>query len=244
MPMKSTPRSSERDSSLPLPGPRGRGASVIAAQLRAAILGGKYAVGDRLPPERDIAHRLGASRTTIRNALRLLESDELVARKVGSGTYVTQSGRAESDDVAEITSPLELVDVRSVLEPYMVRLAILNSKPRDLDRLSNALAELERAGTDPDRFSRCDQQFHLALAQATHNLLVVWMYRQINRVRGHRHWISAQHKVLTPERIAAYNAEHRSLVEAILQREGERAVDIIQRHLHGARRDLLGIQTG
>jgi DNA-binding GntR family transcriptional regulator len=53
-----------------------------------------------------------------------------------------------------------------------------------------------------------------------------------------------QGKVLTPERIAAYNAEHRSLVEAISTRDGERAVEIIQRHLQGARHDLLGVQSG
>src|SRR5215207_9175370 len=94
-----------------LPRVQGRGASFIAAQLRAAILDGSYAVGDRLPPERDIARALGASRTTIRNALQLLEGDELVTRRGGSGTYVAQNGRAE-DDVAEVTSPLELVEVR------------------------------------------------------------------------------------------------------------------------------------
>src|ERR1700674_539751 len=109
-----------------LPQTQGRGATAIAAQLRASILGGTYSVGDRLPPERDIARALGASRTTIRHALRLLEDDELVTRKVGSGTYVTQQVQAEDDDVAETTSPLELVEVRTAIEPRMVRLAVLN----------------------------------------------------------------------------------------------------------------------
>jgi DNA-binding FadR family transcriptional regulator len=232
------------DPALSLPQAQGRGAAVIAARLRAAILGGAYSVGDRLPPERDIARALGASRTTIRNALQLLEDDELVKRKAGSGTYVAQNARVESDDVAETTSPLELVEVRIAIEPKMVRLAVLNGKPRDLDRLWEVLAEFERAGPHPDRFSRCDQQFHLALAQATHNPLLVWIYHQLNRIRSHRHWVAVQGKVLTPERIAAYNAEHRSLVEAISTRDGERAVEIIQRHLQGARHDLLGVQSG
>jgi DNA-binding FadR family transcriptional regulator len=232
------------DPGLSLPQVQGRSAAIIAARLRAAILGGAYSVGDRLPPERDIARALGASRTTIRNALQLLEDDELVKRKAGSGTYVAQNARVESDDVAETTSPLELVEVRIAIEPKMVRLAVLNGKPRDLDRLWEVLAEFERAGPHPDRFSRCDQQFHLALAQATHNPLLVWIYHQLNRIRSHRHWVAVQGKVLTPERIAAYNAEHRSLVEAISTRDGERAVEIIQRHLQGARHDLLGVQSG
>jgi DNA-binding FadR family transcriptional regulator len=227
-----------------LPQAQGRGATAIAAQLRASILSGIYSVGDRLPPERDIARALGASRTTIRNALRLLAEDELVTRKVGSGTYVTQQMLPEDDDVAETTSPLELVEVRTAIEPRMVRLAILNGKPRDLDRLWDALTELERAEPDADRFSRCDQQLHLALAQASHNPLLVWLYHQVNRIRSHRHWVAVQYKVLTPERIAAYNAEHRSLVEAISVRDGERAVEIIQQHLQAARRDLLGVLPG
>jgi DNA-binding FadR family transcriptional regulator len=227
-----------------LPQAQGRGANVIAAQLRAAIVAGSYVAGDRLPPERDIARALGASRTTVRNALRLLEDDDLVTRKVGSGTYVTQIAAGEGDDVAETTSPLELIEVRAALEPQMVRLTVLNGKPRDLDRLWDVLGEIEGAGFDPDRFSRCDQAFHLALAQATHNPLLVWVYQQVNRIRSHRHWVAVQDKVLTPERIAAYNREHRSLVEAISVRDGERAVEIIQRHLQGARRDLLGAQVG
>lgn len=226
-----------------LPRVQGRGASIIAAQLRAAILGGTYAVGDRLPPERDIARALGASRTTIRNALQLLEDDDLVTRRGGSGTYVAQSLRAEQDDVAETTSPLELVDVRGALEPQVVRLAVLNGKPRDLDQLWDALAEVERAAPDADRFSRCDQRFHLAVAQATHNPLLVWIYHQVNAIRSHRHWVAAQRKVLTPQNMATYNVQHRDLVEAISTREVERAVEIIQHHLQLARRHLLGMQA-
>jgi DNA-binding FadR family transcriptional regulator len=176
--------------------------------------------------------------------LQLLEDDELVRRKAGSGTYVTQNLSMDgNDDVVETTSPLELVEVRTAIEPTMIRLAVLNGKPRDLDRLWEALAELERVGPDPDRFSRGDQQFHLALAQATHNPLLVWIYHQLNRIRSHRHWVAVQGKVLTPERVAAYNAEHRSLVEAISARDSERAVAIIQQHLRSARHDLLGVQV-
>src|SRR5437763_4287097 len=193
--------------------PQSRTASAIAAQLRAVILSGGYGTGDRLPPERDIARQLGASRSTIRNALQLLEEDELVTRKAGSGTYVAQHVRADAADVADSTSPLELVEVRAALEPRMARLAVLKAKPRDLDRLWEALAELARAGSDADRFSRCDQQLHLAIAKATHNPLIVWIYDQVNRIRSHRHWVAVQPKVLSAQRIAAYNAEHRALVE-------------------------------
>jgi DNA-binding FadR family transcriptional regulator len=226
-----------------LPQAQGRGASVIVAHLRAAILGGTYTVGDRLPPERDIARALGASRTTIRNALRLLEDDDLVTRKAGSGTYVAHDSRVQYDDIAEITSPLELVEVRSMIEPQVVRLAVRNGKPRDLDLLWEAVVETERAGSDVDQFSRCDQHFHLTLAETAHNPLIVWIFHQMNRIRRHRHWVAVQYKILTPARIAAYNAEHRQLAEAISVRDVETAVDIMQRHLQSARMDLLGVRA-
>ena len=235
-------RQDDSTDTLTLPQAQGRGASVIAAHLRAAILGGTYAGGDRLPPERDIARSLGASRTTVRNALQLLEDDDLVTRKAGSGTYVTQHGRLQHDDIAEITSPLELVEVRSMIEPQVVRLAVRNGKPRDLDLLWQAVAETERAGTDADQFSRCDQRFHLALAETAHNPLFIWIFHQMNRIRSHRHWVAVQYKVLTPPRITAYNAQHRALAEAISVRDSDTAVDVIQRHLQSARNDLLGVR--
>src|SRR5437763_6975206 len=142
--------------------PQSRTASAIAAQLRAVILSGGYGTGDRLPPERDIARQLGASRSTIRNALQLLEEDELVTRKAGSGTYVAQHARADAADVADSTSPLELVEVRAALGRRMARLAGFNAKRRDLARVWEALAEPARAGSAADRFSCLTLQLSLA----------------------------------------------------------------------------------
>ena len=219
------------------------GSSGIAAQLRRAIADAVYEYGDKLPPEREIARSFGASRTTVRKALRQLEERNFVKRKVGSGTFVVHGGGQDDREIADITSPLELMDVRIAVEPHIVRLALMHGTARDLEAMAEALRELEQVGADREHFTRWDERFHMALADATHNPLMVWIYRQINEVRNHTQWSKVKDKVLTPSRIADYNAGHRALFEAMQARDGETAVDLINQHLAEARRDLLGAQS-
>jgi len=216
------------------------GAAGIAARLRQAVHDGVYVEGERLPPERSLAQAFGASRSTLREALRVLEADGMVARRVGSGTFVVWRPGGADADVAEVTSPIELVDVRLGLEPHMVRLATMNATPRDLARLAETLEAIQAAGDDPDRFTRFDRQFHERLADATHNPLLVALYRQVNHVRGHRQWNAMKDKILTGARMRAYNEEHRALFAALAARDGDTAARLVTRHLERARRDLAG----
>ena len=222
--------------------PSPRGSAGIAAQLRRAITDGVYGYGDRLPPEREIARSFGISRTTVRSALDLLEEGKLIRRKIGSGTFVVHDRGQSEREIADITSPLELMDMRQAVEPHMVRLAVLHATARDIEALAESLRRLEQARADREQFTRCDQDFHLALAEATHNPLAVWIYRQVNEVRRHTQWSMVKDKVLTPARIAEYNRQHRALFEAVATRDGETALDLINRHLAEARRDLVGAQ--
>ncbi len=223
---------------IPVIAPR-RGAHWVAERLRKAILEGAYGQGRRMPAERQIAQALSVSRGTVREALKLLREDGMVERRVGIGTFVAPAGGPREEDVAEVTSPLELMEVRSAIEPQIVRLVVLNAKPRDMARLAEALSGLERCGADREAFSDCDQRFHLAMAEATHNPLMIAVYRQINHVRAHSQWQAIKDKVLTPERIAAYNHEHRLLFEAVRARDVEAALAVVSAHLDSARGDLL-----
>ena len=226
------------------PGGEAKGSAWIAAELRRAILGGAYGYGDRLPAERELARQFAASRTTVRAALNGLAEDGLVSRRIGSGTFVNYRPRSADEDVAEMTSPLELIEVRLAVEPHMTRLAVLNASARDIERMAEALGELETAGGDAEHFSRWDERFHLALAESTHNPLLASMYRQINHVRGHAQWNARKDKILTESRIAEYNRQHRTLYEAVCSRDVDGAVRIIIEHLQKARRDLLGAEGG
>ena len=215
----------------------------IAAALRQSILDGAYAYGDKLPAERALARLFSASRGTVRRALDRLEKTHFVVRRVGSGTFVRHAPGGGEDEISEITSPLELIEVRLALEPDMARLAVINATPRDIDHLEEALRRVEDSGPDAERFTHGDQAFHQLLAECTHNPLFIWIYRRINAVRGHAQWGDMKDKILTAGRIDDYNRQHRALFEALRGRNIEGAGAIVTEHLRKARRDLLGADS-
>jgi DNA-binding FadR family transcriptional regulator len=220
-----------------------RGSTWVTAQLRRAILGGQYAHGEKLPAERQFAAAFGASRATIRTALVRLESERLVTRRLGSGTYVSFQADSDSEDFTELTGPLELIDVRLAIEPAMVRLAVLNATGRDIERIAMAVARMESASSDAESFTLWDREFHQLICEATRNPLMVWVYRQINAVRTHTQWNAMKDKILTGARIAEYNQQHAAIFDAIRTRDVESAVAMITTHLHSARHQLLGARA-
>ena len=223
-----------------LPGTVTGGSAAIAVRLEQAILDGTYTFGARLPAERHLAGHFGASRSTVREALRRLEERRLLTRRIGSGTFVSYRPAPDGSHIAELTSPVELIEVRLAIEPRIARLAAINATGRDLDRMAEALDRVESVGDDREAFSRADEQFHLLLAECTRNPLMVRLYQQINDVRSHAQWNSMKDQILTAKRIGEYNRQHRQLYEALRSRDVERAVQVIERHLEKARHDLMG----
>lgn len=216
------------------------GSAGIAAQLRRSILEGAYSFSERLPAERHLAESFGVSRGTVREALRRLEELGMVTRQIGSGTFVTYREFAEQAAIADVTSPLELIDVRFGIEPQMVRLAIANATAIDIDRLLKALIRVESTANDPEKFTLADSEFHLSLAECTRNRLMVWLYQLVNETRTHPQWASMKDTILTSERIAKYNADHRQLCNAITSRNVDAALSTMHQHLERARIDLVG----
>jgi len=220
-----------------------RGSMWVTTQLRRAILDGQYVNGEKLPSERQFGVAFGASRATIRTALVRLESERLVTRRLGSGTFVSFQPRSDADDFAELTGPLELIDVRLGIEPAMARLAVLNATARDIERLAAAIDRVDLASGDADGFTLWDREFHQLICEATRNPLLVWVYSQINAVRTHTQWNAMKDKVLTPARIAEYNVQHGAIFEAIRSRDVEKAVALVTAHLRSARRQLVGFNA-
>lgn len=223
----------------------GRTANVIMARLRQAIESGVYADGDQLPAERQLAITFGTARSTIRKVLDQLEQKNLVVRRVGSGTFVNYSGPLQQgmEDIADLVSPLQLIETRFAIEPYMTRLAAIHATGGDLDSIANVLARLEHSNGDQNLFTQLDSEFHLELARCSRNPLIVRMYQQVNMVRLHAQWDRMKTLILSAEKIASYNRQHRSITEALRQRDVAAAVDHITRHLEQARLDLIGADT-
>jgi DNA-binding FadR family transcriptional regulator len=106
--------------------------------------------------------------------------------------------------------------------------------------MRDALKQVEACKRDAEAFSRADATFHLALAESSRNPLIVWLYRQINDVRNHAQWNRMKDKILSPERLAEYNRQHRALFDAIWSRDAEGAARHVAEHLEKARAHLLG----
>ncbi len=229
------------DAGSDLPVSAAGGSAAIATRLKQAITDGTYPYGTRLPAERELAKHFGASRSTVREALRQLEQLRMLSRRIGSGTFVNYRPTPDGGSIAELTSPLQLIEVRLAIEPQIARLAALNGTGRALDRVGETLARIEACGGDQETFSAIDEQFHLLIAECTGNPLMVWLYQQINSVRSHDQWNSMKNQILTPTRIEEYNRHHRRLFEALRSRDVETSVKMIVQHLNKARQDLLGV---
>lgn len=214
-------------------------AGEVASALRRQILSSRYLLNDRLPSERMLSEEFGVARGTLREALRQLENGGFLEKRAGSGSYVIYSEANYSHSIAQSTSPLELVDARFALEPQVVRLAVLHATERNFAKVEEALAAMDDCGGEANVFSRADEAFHNALAECTQNSLLIWMTKRVNEVRGYNQWAKMRAITLTPDMIAAYNAQHRQILDAIRARDGEGAANAMKQHLRTARQSLI-----
>jgi len=222
----------------------GIGARAIGLRLRKAIESGAFGDGEQLPTERELAETYTASRSTIRNALNMLENEGFLERKVGSGTYVTYSGSVD-DDVGEVVdqiSPMQLIDARIGIERQMTRLAVIHATKRDLETMEEILSRMKKAETDRDEFSKWDTEFHLQIAKSTGNPLMVHLYETINEIRAHSQWRAMKNLILSPEQIRKYNEHHEAMTNCIRNRDTAGAIEALNDHMELARRDLIGAE--
>ncbi|MCY4312588.1 MAG: GntR family transcriptional regulator, partial [Gammaproteobacteria bacterium] len=207
------------------------GASGIFNIIRNQIVNGEYAFNEKLPPERALATIYGVARGTVRAALEQLQSANMVRKKFGSGTFVTYDSRFDQMDIPKETSPLELIETRIAIETHIVRLVISNATTRDLGRLENALRSVQKYRQNPDRFSMADEAFHMTLAECTKNPLIIWIYQRINDIRSHEQWVEHKSGILTPKKIASYNAQNYPTVRLLNRTDLPTNVTQIIQHL-------------
>ena len=219
-----------------------------ASALRAVILenlqSGAWPAGHRLPTERALSEQFGISRSTVRRTLSELKSEGLISQRVGSGTYVNPpSSLAQVEAVlrGEVlsTSPAELMAARLVLEPAIAALVVQHGTPADFAAMQNACDEAE-AAAGFEAFEVWDAKLHELMATATHNLFIEKVFALMTAARSQATWGALKRKSLTPARRESYQAEHREIVEALRDRDAERAMEAVRRHLLHVRDNLLG----
>lgn len=240
-PMRAKP--STASSGLAQPDNGGAGRRLRSALL-AQLHNGHLRPGDKLPTERALCAEYALGRSTVRRVLGELKDLSLITQTVGSGTYVAERATVAlaglaADSPAAMTSPMELMEARMTFEPAVVDMVIRRATPADLQRMEHCCAQAEAAVTLED-FEYWDGLLHEVIADAAHNNFVSSVFRLMNHVRSQGDWGALKRRTVTPERRLAYQREHRALVEALKDRDVNRAVLAAREHLTHVRRNLLG----
>ncbi len=204
---------------------------------------GVYPVGAKLPTERALAEQLSLPRNAVRDALAGLEAEGSIVRRVGSGTFVSGTAGASMSrpaaSMAADASPTEIMEGRLLIEPRLAMLAVAHATAADFERMDACNRAAERTDSFGE-FERWDAALHQAIAEATHNRLLMELYRAITRARDQADWGELKRRSLTPERRDIYREQHRRIVAALRARDGARAEAELVAHLKSVRDDLLG----
>jgi GntR family transcriptional regulator, transcriptional repressor for pyruvate dehydrogenase complex len=208
-----------------------RASSSIADQIRQAIVTGRLAQGERLPPERELAEQFGVSRVTVRDALRALEAMGLIEVRVGALVTVPTGsivGQTMSDMMMmSAVTPEDIVEARLVVELGTVTLACVRATDEDL-RLLNDLTERSVSAIAAKRYTReMSWDFHALVAQAAHNGAIEGL------TQSFRSSLS-MHPIRTREGARAHALsveEHERILSAIEARDAATARREMAKHL-------------
>lgn len=191
---------------------------LIAQRIRSLILEQHLGLGERLPPERELADQFGVSRSSIREGIKLLAAQGLVEIHSGDGTYVS------SDLTTSVLQPIswaislsdadysEFVEVRMILEPAIAALAAMRASDEDKAQMLETIQNLEASIGDTAKVVEADMDFHLVLARSVGNQVIfetmVGLQRLIRPLMSQIPLdLDFQNKALQ---------EHREIYEAIL----------------------------
>ena len=213
----------------------------IVLQVEEAIMDGRLAAGDRLPPERELAQIFGVSRPAVREALRALEAvGIIVARRgnspesgsaISSGDGVSGLGGLLRLYSALMHIPLsDLIEVRVALEAAAVRAAVTKAGDAALDKLDVIVVEMHDA-TDLERFLESDTAFHLTLAELSTNTALSLLMGALRKV-------IALQMLRAFERLQDFDGErqqlireHEDIVAVMRSRDGDAAAQAISEHI-------------
>jgi GntR family transcriptional repressor for pyruvate dehydrogenase complex len=205
----------------------------IVRQIRQMISEGRLKSGDRLPPERDLAEKFVVSRTSVREALRTLESLGLVEIRPGEGTFVRRVS------VESLVQPLaavvasqreaigELFEARRLLEPMIAELAATRATPEERHEMERILDEQAKEIASGGTGIAQDAQFHAALGAAAHNRAITRIVNAIMDLLAQ----SREESLNTPGRPERSHQDHRRVLHAVARRDPQAAGQAMRDHL-------------
>ncbi|HET7747970.1 MAG TPA: FadR/GntR family transcriptional regulator [Terriglobales bacterium] len=211
----------------------------VVQQIEQWILNGSMKPGDQLPGEHELAQQFGVSRTAVREAAKTLREKGLIEPCSGRGTFVThgmsQVMRQSLDLMAkmgQLDASAHLGEVRNILEPHIAALAATRVEEQHLRTMREAFQAMDENLDDPDGYIEADLEFHLALAQAAGNPLILSLLDSIVVLLREERIRLFQIKG-APERSQRH---HKRILEAVEQGNAEAAREAMRAHLQEVRK--------
>ena len=222
-----------------------KASDILAAQLRDMIVQGELSPGSLLPSERDLVVESGLSRSSVRDALRILESEGFITTKVGrsGGSMVTLPGRdvvARSVELFVRTHGIRLdslLECRVAIEPTLARLAARNRTDAELARMTELHQQFENSVDDVKEYKRINLEWHLSVARSSGNEPLIALMEAITMPI--RDAMDYQH-VTTPEMRAGAVRAHTVILEAIRKQDEQTATRRMERHVTAYRDVAIG----
>lgn len=211
----------------------------VIEQIKNLILEGNLSPGDVLPTERELAQSFGISRGTLREAFRILEREGLIEVKPGGGRYLSKAldeaeDRSRIIDNIERATIIELLEARELFETGIVELAAKRATEEDIKEIEAAFEKWGQIDLDGEDRTEPDQAFHLSIAKATHNVVLV------NMTELHmdllQRTLSKTAKI--PGRKDEVYEEHLLILQAIKERDPLKAKQALLNHLGKVRENI------
>jgi GntR family transcriptional repressor for pyruvate dehydrogenase complex len=215
----------------------------IIEQIVDALLRGDLKPGQRLPTERDLALQFSVSRTVVRDAIKILAGRGVVDVRHGSGIYIAadEATVLERLDQVNLQDALlnDLFAVRKVLETKAASLAALRRTERQVERFRDIIAEARQNAANVVAVSRLDAEFHLAVARASRNLVLIKLMLTVLDLLAR-----TREQTLSIEgRIEQSLAEHDIIVNAIATQDADQAAIAMLAHLDSVEGSIMRIQA-
>lgn len=218
---------------------------LVAARLVEEIAARRLTPGNSIPAERQLAESLSVGRSSIREALRMLESRGLIT-SVGHGAFtVAEYGNPLNASLALLVEMRdgdlrELFEVRKVLEVEMAGLATERRSEEDIERMRTAIEAMDHGLGSAERYIAGDLEFHQAVVAATGNRIACSMMEAIRDVMR-RALFSIYRIPGSPERSME---QHRKILEAIIARRPDEARERVREHLHRVESEFDAVDPG
>ncbi|MCU6711609.1 FadR family transcriptional regulator [Paenibacillus sp. J5C_2022] len=211
----------------------------VIEQIKGLIAEGNLAPGDVLPTERELAQAFGISRGTLREAFRILEREGLIEARPGGGRFLSKALDSMEDknrimDNIERATIIELLEARELFETGIVELAAVRATDEDIAEIEAAFRKWGEIDVEGESRSAPDQAFHLSIAKATHNVVL------INLIEFHMDLLkrTLSKTAVIPGRKEEVYEEHLLILQAIKDRNPEKAKNALLNHLSKVRANI------